>query len=78
MEDALRDAETCFLSTQQHTSTHIQEQTASLRCRSAANPELKWIDLTLLGQKPGPVQASPRFKLVTRMSLCGHWSLPLL
>lgn len=78
VEDALGDAETCFLSTQQHTGTHIQEQIASLRCRSAANPELKWIGLTLLGQKPGPVQASPRFKLVIRMSLCGQWSLPLL
>lgn len=44
--------------------------------KAAAHPELKWIDFTLLGQKPGPVQASPRFKLVTPLSLCGRRSPP--
>lgn len=85
MEDALRDAESLKLvsfkrsDTQTHTHSHTHELIASL-CgeRSAAHPELKWIDFTLLGQKPGPAQASPRFQLVTRMSLCGRRSLPLL
>lgn len=67
-EDALGDAESLkllfFKRSNSHTHTHTHELTASL-CgeRSAAHPELKWIDFTLLGQKLGPVPAFPEVSI---------------
>lgn len=82
MADALYGAESPKLisfkrsNAQTHTSRLCLCAAEKKNKNAAAHPELKWIDFTLLGQKPGPVQASPRFKLVTPLSLCGRQSPP--